>query len=166
GLPAESLTVRVPAWATSAEIDVAMPREQWNVFTDFGVTVFDSTGQEVGTEPMNYAFGRQRIAVKKGMAGQPWTVELFPAFARAGVSQAWRATVRVRFLLEVAHPTGAVSDLSVVAGGRAVLPLPAAPVLALPDGFQPLFEVTTTPVGGGSAAVAAVRHEPAGATPP
>src|SRR6266540_1828381 len=47
GLPAESLTVRVPAWAARAEVDVEMAREQWNRFTDFGVTVFDSSGQQV-----------------------------------------------------------------------------------------------------------------------
>jgi len=165
GLPAESLTVRVPAWGTSAEIDVAMPREQWNLFTDFGVTVFDSTGQQVAAEPMNYAVGRQRIAVKPGMAGQPWTVELYPAFARAGVSQSWRATVRVRFLLSTPRPAGGASDLSVVSGGRAVLALPGPPLLAVPEGFEPLLEVTATPAGGGFA-VPALRREPVAAGKP
>ena len=159
GLPPESLTVRVPAWATNAEIDVAMPREQWNVFTDFGVTVFDSTGQQVAAEPMNYAEGRQRIAMKGGMAGQLWTIELFPAFARA-VSQPWHATVRVRFLLHPSRPAGGSSDLSVVAGGRTVVRLAAPPQsgLAVPQGFERLLEVTATPVGGGLA-VPAVRRE-------
>ena len=164
GLLAESLSVRVPAWARSAEIDVAMPREQWNIFTDFGVTVFDSTGQQVATEPMNYAVGRQQIAVKQGMAGQRWTLELFPAFARAGASLSWRATVRVRVLLAAPRPVGGPRELSVVGGGRAVLPLPASPVLAVPEGFEPLLEVTATPVGSGSVGVGtsvpAVRREP------
>ena len=167
GLPAESLTVRVPAWATNAEIDVAMPREQWNLFTDFGITVFDSTGQQVAVEPMNYAEGRQRIALRKGMAGQPWTIDLFPAFARVGVSRSWRATVRVRFLLHPPRPAGGSSDLSVVPGGRAVLRLAAPPpsVLAVPQGFEPLLEVTAAPVGG-SSAVPAVRREPVAAATP
>lgn len=165
GLPAESLTVRVPAWGTSAEIDVAMPREQWNLFTDFGVTVFDSTGRQVAAEPMNYAVGRQQIAVKPAMAGQAWTVELYPAFARAGVSQSWRATVRVRFLLDAPRPAGSPSDLSVVSGGRAVLALPGPPLLVAPEGFEPLLEVTATPAGGGSA-VPALRREPVAAAKP
>jgi hypothetical protein len=165
GLPAESLTVRVPAWATNAEIDVAMLREQWNVFTDFGVTIFDSTGQQVAAEPMNYAEGRQRIAMKQGMAGQPWIIELFPAFARAGVSQSWHATVRVRFLLHPPRPAGGSSDLRVVPGGRAVLRLAAPSVLAVPQGFEPLLEVTAAPVGGGSA-LPAVRREPVAAGTP
>src|SRR2546425_1128579 len=50
GAPPESLTVRVPDWAARAVVDVQMPREQWDEFTDFGVTEFDSTGQQVGQE--------------------------------------------------------------------------------------------------------------------
>jgi subtilisin family serine protease len=161
GLPTESLTVRVPSWAASAEIDVAMPREQWGWFTDFGVTVYDSSGQQVSTEPQNYAVGRQHISVKKEMAGQSWTIELFPAFARAGASPAWHATIQVRFLLEAPRPLGTPSDVSVVAGGRAVVPVAAPPppsALTLPERFLPLLEVTAVPTTGGGPA--AVRREP------
>src|SRR2546430_9031881 len=36
GAPAESVTVRVPDWAGQATVDVAMPPEQWDDFTEFG----------------------------------------------------------------------------------------------------------------------------------
>src|SRR5437867_2912135 len=138
GLPAESLTVRVPAWAARAEVDVEMPREQWNRFTDFGVTVFDSTGQQVNQGPLNYAVGRQKFAVPEGLAGQVLTVELFPASAQAGPVPPWRATVRVRFLLKEPRVAQAGKDVTVVAGGRTTLELPVTPVFQTLAGFQPL----------------------------
>jgi tripeptidyl-peptidase II len=166
GLPAESLVVRVPAWASGAEVDVAMPPEQWDAFTDFGVTVYDSSGQQVATSPMNYAVGRLHIPMRKAMIGQTWTVELFPAYARpvTGVAPVWRATVRVRFLLAAPRRLGWSSDLTVVGGARAKLDLPAAPSgLTMPAGFLPLLEVTAGPPPGPEAPgnpVSAVRREP------
>lgn len=142
GLPAESLAVRVPAWAARAEIDVRMPPEQWDEFTDFGVTVFDSMGQQVSQGPLNYAFGRQGFDVPDSPAGREraLTVELFPCYALPARARAWRATVRVRFLLPAARPFGDERDVAVVAGGRARLPAGAAPALELPEGFRPLVE--------------------------
>src|SRR5438445_1402933 len=83
GAPPESLTVRVPDWAARAVVDVQMPREQWDEFTDFGVTEFDSTGQQVGQGAMNYAVGRHSFEIPPARRDRPITVELFPAFARA-----------------------------------------------------------------------------------
>lgn len=142
GAPAESLTVRVPAWVARGVIDVSMPREQWDQFTDFGVTVFDSAGAQVSQGPLNYAFGRQSFELPARLAGGMITIELFPAFALAPSAHPWRATVRVRYLLEEARPLGATTDLSVVPGGRALVPVADAPlpVLALPEGFFPLLE--------------------------
>src|SRR4029077_10231712 len=84
GAPAESVTVRVPEWAEQAAVEVDMPREQWDDFTDFGVTEFDSSGQQVGQGALNYAFGRHAVDARATAAlkGRPLTVELFPAFAR------------------------------------------------------------------------------------
>jgi len=47
GATPESLTVSVPDWAATAVVEVEVPREQWREFTDFGVTEFDSAGQQV-----------------------------------------------------------------------------------------------------------------------
>jgi len=141
--PAESLSVRVPAWASQALIDVAMPRGQWSELTGFGVTEFDSTGQQVGQGPLNYPTGRQPLDVT-ALRGRPLLIELAPAFARADGAHAWRATVRVRFLLEDARPWDGAGRVSVVAGGRVRVPslTPAASPLALPlpSGFRLLVE--------------------------
>src|SRR5262249_28592386 len=57
----DTLAVDVPSWeGAQAEIDVQLERPQWNAFTDFAVTVFDSIGRQVHGAPINYAFGRQR----------------------------------------------------------------------------------------------------------
>jgi len=141
GAPPESLTVRVPDWASRAVIDVRMPRAQWGEFTDFGVTEFDSAGQQVGQGAMNYAVGRHAFDIPPALRDRPVTVELFPAFARDGGAHPWHATVRVRFLLREDRSFGDGSDLSVVPGGRAVLPSARPPQLALPEGFAPLVEL-------------------------
>ena len=141
GAPPESLTVRVPDWASRAVIDVRMPREQWSEFSDFGVTEFDSAGQQVGQGAMNYAVGRHGFDIPPTLRERPVTVELFPAFARDGGARPWRATVRVRFLLREGRSFGDGSDVSVVPGGRTALPAPRPPQLTLPDGFAPLVEL-------------------------
>ncbi len=139
--PAESLSVRVPAWASQALIDVALPRGQWSELTGFGVTEFDSMGQQVGQGPLNYPTGRQPLDVT-ALRGRPLLIELAPAFARAAGAHSWRATVRVRFLLEHAQSWGGAGRVSVVSGGRVRVPalVPAASPLPLPQGFRLLVE--------------------------
>ena len=141
GASPETLTVRVPDWAVRAVVDVQMPRDQWNVFTDFGVTEFDSAGQQVSQGAMNYAFGRHGFDVPPGLKGHPLTVELFPAFARVNGARPWRARVRIRFLLREPSPAGEGAPLTVVAGGRAAVPLGRTPPVAVPEGFAPLLEL-------------------------
>ncbi len=161
GAPAESLTVPVPEWAAQAVVDVAMPREQWHEFTDFGVTDFDSAGQQLGQGALNYALGRHTVAVPLALRGHPLTIELFPAFARDNDARAWRATVSVRFLLKAPRPMGDGVDVSVVPGGRSAVPLGKTPDLPLPQGFAPLVELTVQAAGGaGADAVRRVTWHP------
>ena len=149
GAPAESVTVRVPEWAARAAIDVTMPREQWDDFTDFGVTDFDSTGQQVGQGALNYALGRHTFAVPPSLRGHPLTIELFPAFARDDGAHSWPAQVTVRFFLADPRPVGDGSDLRIVAGGRAALAPGRTPDdLILPEGFAPLVELRVRGTGG------------------
>src|SRR5439155_728199 len=147
-----SISVRVPEWAARAVIDVQMPREQWDEFTDFGVTDFDSTGQQVGQGAMNYAFARHSFDVAPGLRKAPVTIELFPAFARDGGAQPWRATVRVRFLFRDPQPFGGARDVTVVAGGRAAAPPRPPPLPALAEGFAPPVEVPAQAPGGAGGA--------------
>jgi hypothetical protein len=160
GSLAESVTVRVPEWAGRTTVDVEMAREQWDDFTDFGVTDFDSTGQQVGQGALNYASGRHAVDARAlaALRGRPLTVELFPAFARYNGAHPWRATLRVRFLLAQPRSVGGGTDVRVVAGGRAVVPLPRPPELTLPEGFRPLIEVRIHPSDG--LGVDAVRRLP------
>src|SRR2546430_4730675 len=131
-------------------IYVAMPPEQWDDFTDFGVTDFDSSGQQVGQGALNYACGRHAVDARAvaALRGHALTVELFPAFARYNGAHPWRATVRVRFLLAQPRAVGGGTDVHVVAGGRAIVPLPRPPALTLPEGFTPLIEVRIHPSDG------------------
>lgn len=148
GAPTESLWVRVPEWATRAEVVVEMPRPQWELFTDFGLSVYDSTGQQVNTSPMNYAKARETFDVPAPLAGHPVAVELFPAFARPDSAPPWVASLRIRFFTDSLEAAGPVHPLDVVAGGRGVLPAVSVPVMALPDGFAPLIEWRLSPAGG------------------
>ena len=142
GTPAESVTLRVPDWAARAVVDVTMPRAQWDDFTDFGVTDYDSTGQQVGQGALNYAIGRHTVTVAPSLRGHPLTIELFPAFARDNGAHPWPAEVSVRFLLAEPRPLGDGTDVRVVSGGRAAVTLDKSPGdLPLPEGFTPLVEL-------------------------
>jgi len=142
GAPPESITVSVPDWAATAVVEVEVPREQWREFTDFGVTEFDSTGQQVSQGPLEYAFGRQAFAVPPALRGHPLTVELYPGFARDKGVHPWRGKLRVRFLLGEPRQLGDGREITVLPGGRAPLPAQRPRDLALPEGFAPLVEVS------------------------
>ena len=164
GLPAETLLVRAPAWAKRAEVDVQVPPDLWDELTDFSVTVYDSTGQQIpgANEAVNYAFGRLSFALPDKLAGRPLTVEFYPAFARLP-GRAWRGSARIRFLgREKVLGDKDGTDLAVVSGGRAAVPLPVPPAsaLELPPGFGGLIEtrVTAATGGGGSGGAAATRR--------
>ncbi|HTY05492.1 MAG TPA: S8 family serine peptidase [Gemmatimonadales bacterium] len=151
GTPAESIGIQVPAWAARAEVDVEMPRAQWGRFTDFGVTVFDSSGQLLNDGPLNYAVGRQAFDVPVGAAGAPAMIELFPALALTEHAQPWQATVRIRFLLDSGGVTGPSRSIAVVAGGRSAVDAGTVAPPALPEGFHPLLDARVTVPGASDA---------------
>ena len=153
GAAAESLTVMLPPWAARSEIMIDMPHEQWDRFTDFGVTTYDPAGQQVETTPLNYARGRHAFRISSRLSGRPVVYELFPAFARAEAAGAWEAVVRVRVLRDVPELVQAAVRLDVVAGGRATLPVVTPTLLPLPEGFVPLVRWRLTPVSGGPDAI-------------
>jgi len=152
GQPAETLLVRSPRWAKRMEVDLELPPDLWDEMTDFTLTVYDSTGQQIrgGNLPVNYAFGRLSVALSDSTTGVPLTVELFPAFARLP-GHSWRGTARIRFL-GPDEPVGEGGSLSVVAGGRTVVRLPTLPSLQLPEGFSTLIETRLTTLTGTVAA--------------
>lgn len=148
GQPAESLQVQAPRWARRMEVDVQLPPELWDEMTDFAVTAYDSTGQQIpgGNQPVNYAFGRMSVTLGDSVTGRPLTIELFPAFARLP-GHAWRGTVKIRFL-GPDEPAGEGGQVSVVAGGRTIVRPPTPPALQLPEGFRTLIETRVTTLTG------------------
>jgi hypothetical protein len=138
---------------------VEMAPEQWDRFTDFGLTAFDSAGQQVEATPLNYARGRQAFDVPARLVGHSVVFELLPAFARADLVTPWAASVRVRVFRDSGQIVDSGVRLDVVPGGRAVLPPLTAAPLVLPDGFAPLVQWRLTPASG--TAPDAVGFQPA-----
>ena len=147
GQPAETLQVRPPRWAKRMEVDVQVSADLWDEMTDFAITAYDSTGEQLpgGSEPMNYAFGRMSLTLPDSAKGRSILIELYPAFAKLP-GHSWSGSARIRFL-GLDEPVGEGGDVSVVAGGRAIVRLPNPPPLEKPDGFAPLLETRVTASG-------------------
>ena len=132
-------TLVAPEWATQAVVEVQLTPEFWNTVTDFGVTLFDRDGAQLGQGPMNYDFNRVTVDLpaKRG-PGYPVTVELFPAFARPEPPASFPATVRLAFVgaLRAIALSGAPSPTPVTIpahGSRAVAIPPFASLAPSPD---------------------------------
>ncbi|MEO8138661.1 MAG: S8 family serine peptidase [Gemmatimonadota bacterium] len=129
----------LPDWAVHAAVDVNMARGQWPIFTDFGVTMLDGAGRQMGKSPLNYAFGRLHVDLPGRGAG-PVEVELFPGLADSAAGQRWSVTVSVRLYADSAHVTRLPGEpVTIAPGASATVFVPMeAPVLSLGDGFVPL----------------------------
>ena len=79
-----------------------MDRAQWGRFTDFGVTLFDSIGRQLGKDPLEYAFGRLSVDLPDGQSDRPVTVALFPGFADPADTARWSATMSIRLYADTA----------------------------------------------------------------
>ncbi len=140
-------TVRIPfvapAGARGAVVDVTMLRGQWERFTDFGLTVFDSAGRQIAKQPLNYALGRLQVPLAQGHRDAPVEVRLFPGLADPGSAESWKATVTIRLYAD------STTALATTAGPKASLSIPAGesrtatfamvpPPWLLGEGFSPL----------------------------
>jgi hypothetical protein len=138
------IPLRAPGWARLATVDIMMDPAQWERFTDFGMTLVDSTGAQVGKLPLNYAVGRLRTAVSPTAGGLPLELQLFPGLAEPGSTEAWRARVTVRFYpdsagrLAAAAQTPTAVELSPRESRSVSLTAPA-PVGPPGEGFRPLL---------------------------
>jgi tripeptidyl-peptidase II len=86
----------VPAWSRGVVIDFTMDRAQWGRFTDFGVSLFDSLGRQLGKQPLNYAFGRLQVELPEGHGDMAVTLGLFPGFADPKGDQRWSLNASIR----------------------------------------------------------------------
>lgn len=132
-----------PAWAKTVVVDITMDRAQWERFTDFGVTLFDSVGRQIEKEPLNYAFGRLQAALPAGHGDMPVELGLFPGFADPMTNEQWTLRAAIRL-----YPDSAVTlqprqvqeaNITIAPSGKAsaTFPLPPSP-WPLGEGFFPL----------------------------
>ncbi len=145
-----------PRWASRLVVDVAVPPPLWHQLTDFGVTVFDSTGRKVSDSPLNYAFGRHRVELDSSRVGGWIDLELLPGFAHLEAPETWDAEIRIIFELATQRAlhqdstmAESVVELSPYEARAVAIPSEAAPV-PIPEGFDPLIEVRATLSNGGS----------------
>ena len=132
----------LPAWATGLEVDVAMSRDQWGRFTDFGVTVRDSAGRQLAQDPMEYAFGRLSTTVAAGRSGTRAEVALAPGFADPADGGPWEVVTTIRLYADSAvdvQRAAAGGEVTLAAGAQGSMrfQLPSMP-WALPSGFAPM----------------------------
>ncbi len=129
----------LPEWAVHAAVDVSMDRAQWPIFTDFGVTMLDGEGRQLGKSPLNYAFGRLHVDLPKRGAG-PVDVELFPGLADTAAAERWSVTVSVRLYTDSARVSRLVgSRVTVAPRSSSTIHIPMEPpALPIGEGFVPL----------------------------
>ncbi|MFN8652903.1 MAG: S8 family serine peptidase [Gemmatimonadales bacterium] len=141
GSAPERIRFAVPDWAVHAVVDVSMDREQWPRFTDFGLTLFDPSGRQLGHSPLNYAFGRLHVDFPAGdSALKSAEVGLFPGLASPTGDQRWTALVSIRLYADSAHVSQIPGpNTTVAAGKKATASIPwHDPGLPMGDAFFPL----------------------------
>jgi subtilisin family serine protease len=130
------VTTPVPGWANAFVLEVEVAPDVWNSVTDLALTVYDSSGAQLGNGAMNYPYHRVSADLPdRRPDGYAVTWELFPGFASPTPPARTEARVRLRFEGEPAAPAQAT-----MAGGRLVLPAPRSP-LAAPVGWLPLHRI-------------------------
>lgn len=139
GSDRQGIRFALPDWAVHATIDVSMDPAQWPRFTDFGVTLLDAAGRQLGKSPLNYATGRLQADLLPDRNGQA-ELALFPGFADATGDLRWTADLSIRLYADSAHVTAIPgAPLTIEPGHTATLSLPLGVLrLALGDGFFPL----------------------------
>jgi subtilisin family serine protease len=148
---------RAPPWATEMIVDVELPGNLWHQLTDFGVTVFDSTGLLLRDGPLDYPFGRLTLELDSTRQGTSLIVELYPAFAHVRPAETWRADVQITYLGTERVPLpplgyGAAATVEVTPGRALGLQFaPVPPEVEVPEGFVPFVEVTAEPTVGPAA---------------
>jgi hypothetical protein len=142
GSDTQRIAFVVPRWSRGVVVDVTMDPAQWGKFTDFGVSLFDSLGRQLGKKPLNYAFGRLQVELPEGHGDLPVTLGLFPGFADPAGDLSWsvRASIRVYADTSAVLRPGGSAALTIPAGKSAssVFRLPEKMPWPLGEGFAPL----------------------------
>jgi hypothetical protein len=91
------VTIAVPSWAGTLQLDVRFPAAVWPRITDVGLAVWDTAGFLIAEAPLNYATTRQRVTLAPAEA-RPVEIEVMPAFALPGDTTSWTAEITAVFL--------------------------------------------------------------------
>ena len=112
----------LPAWARGVVVDITMDRAQWGRFTDFGATLLDSAGRQLGRKPLNYAFDRLQVEAEPGHSDLPVTLTLLPGFADPADQQEWslHASIRLYADSSVVLVSPADSGAVTIAPGKSI----------------------------------------------
>jgi tripeptidyl-peptidase-2 len=114
-----------PEWATGIVVEVQLTPQFWNSVTDFGITLFDRDGAQIGQGAMNYDFHRVSADLPAHRsADYSATVELFPAFAHPQPPASFSARVRVAFV-GAPRPLAVTTPLTLPAHGVAGVSIPS-----------------------------------------
>ena len=140
----------LPGWARRVIVELSLDREEWPRFTDFGLTLEEAGGRQLGHGPMDYALGLFEVEVPAGSPDRIVELVLSPGFAQPDAQDLWHARLAIRLLAEQPVPVSvpASGTIRIESGGSGtvralLLPLP----WTLGDGFFPLARVTAR-VGG------------------
>jgi subtilisin family serine protease len=134
----------IPSWAVHAVIDATMDRAAWGRFTDFGFTLFDADGRQMGQAPLNYDLSRMQVPLPPSTgADRNVEVRLFPGLASASDKAPWTAQVRIKLYADSTHIAQAAgTPITLPANGSAVSTVSwTPPVFPLGTGFVPLAVV-------------------------
>ena len=137
------VTFDLPAWVTRIEIDAQMPVSDWPKFTDFGMTLEDAGGVQIGQAPLNYAHWRLNSDLSRKWQGGPATLKLYPGWATNAPGQRWTLTAHIRLYGDAAKraalaPVGGATVTIAAGNPESVAFTPAASAWTLPTGFVAL----------------------------
>jgi len=136
----ERVAFTLPAWATRLAVDLTMDPEQWPRFTDFGMTIVDSSGHRLQKEPLNYAFGRLTLDREPGSPALPVELLLSPGLADTTGDQRWTARLSIRLYADSSAAVAGTPTTFMAAPGAITTLTVAVPAstLTLGDAFFPL----------------------------
>ncbi len=134
-------TFGIPSWAGRIEAEVTMERNQWPLFTDFGLTLEDDLERLLAVSPLNYALGRLEFTSPDGAGDRQATIVLSPGFAEPGATALWSADLRIRtYAARSVPPTTGLVELRPGETRSFRLGLPGLPG-RLGPGFDPLGRI-------------------------
>jgi hypothetical protein len=139
----------IPPWVKRIEIDASMSEADWPKFTDFGMTLEDAAGSQLGQGPLNYHIGRLETDLPKKFNGTKGELRLYPAWTVGGSKEHWTLTVKIRLY---GDPTERVALVSTGTATVTIPPRtpesvsfdPGTSFWPIPAGFIPLLQYSAT----------------------